>query len=102
MPSQILHTLFGEDVIQAVSSALGSRFGPAAEGFREALLGDYRGAFALGCQGPDIFYHNQMTSPVALEYGTLLHRRAYGTFTAALLSRALPPPPKGGPSPEGG
>ncbi|MDR3160881.1 MAG: hypothetical protein LBU28_04625 [Spirochaetaceae bacterium] len=92
MPSQILHTLFGEDVIQAASSALRVRFGPAAERLRGQLLRDYRGPFALGCQGPDIFYHSQMTVPVALEYGALLHRRAYGTFTAALLSLALPAP----------
>jgi hypothetical protein len=45
--------------------------------------------FALGCQGPDIFYHSQMTRPVGLEYGTLLHRRGYGTFTAALFDLAL-------------
>jgi hypothetical protein len=47
----------------------------------------------LGCQGPDIFYHNQRRKPVALEYGSLLHRRAYGIFTAGLLKMGLPDPP---------
>ena len=70
MPSQILHTLFGEDV---------------AAGLR-LRLPDRRGAFILGCQGPDIFYHNRRTRPVALAYGSLLHRRGYGTFSAHLLA----------------
>jgi hypothetical protein len=34
-----------------------------------------------------------MTRPVALEYGTLLHRRGFGDFAAALLKQALPAPP---------
>jgi hypothetical protein len=54
---------------------------------------DYPTPFILGCQGPDIFYHSQMTRPVALEYGALLHRRGYGIFTATLLKMALPDPP---------
>jgi hypothetical protein len=37
-----------------------------------------------------------MTKPVGLEYGTLLHRRDFGAFTAALLQQALP---KGKPDP---
>jgi hypothetical protein len=72
MPSQILHTLFGEDVI--------------AELYRR----DHHAAFALGCQGPDIFYHSQGRRPVGLEYGTLLHRRGAGDFTAGLLKLGLP------------
>ncbi|MDR1801975.1 MAG: zinc dependent phospholipase C family protein [Treponema sp.] len=66
MPSQLLHVLFGEDVFPNI---------PAA----------HRKAFALGCQGPDIFYHSQERRPVALEYGTLLHRRGAGSFAAELL-----------------
>ena len=65
MPSQLLHVLFGEDVFTKI---------PAA----------HRKAFALGCQGPDIFYHSQGRRPVGLEYGTLLHRRGAGSFTAEL------------------
>ena len=70
MPSQILHTLFGEDVMNGLNS------GPSVND----------GAFVLGCQGPDIFYHNRRTRPVAIEYGSLLHRRGYGTFCAQLLA----------------
>jgi hypothetical protein len=76
MPSQILHTLFGEDVIAGLCSRQGSGFEP--------ISAAYRGIFALGCQGPDIFYHNRRTRPGALEYGALLHRRNYGVFCANL------------------
>ena len=93
MPSQILHTLFGEDVIGAMYPAVHSRFGVVAEKALKKIQMDYRAWFILGCQGPDIFYHSQMTRPVALEYGTLLHRRGYGIFTATLLKMALPDPP---------
>ena len=75
MPSQILHTLFGEDVIAEIYRSIGSRFGLVADKAREKILGSYRAAFTLGCQGPDLFYHNQRSRPVGLEYGTLLHRR---------------------------
>jgi hypothetical protein len=84
VPSQILHTLFGEDVIAGINRVLHSRFDV---GHRLGWTRHF--SFALGCQGPDIFYHNQMTRPVGLEYGTLLHRRGSGSFTAALLHMAL-------------
>lgn len=73
MPSQILHVLHGRAVLARIPSG-------------NALLGDraLEGFFCLGCQGPDIFYHNQRTRPLALEYGSLLHRRGYGSFTAAI------------------
>jgi hypothetical protein len=93
MPSQILHTLFGEDVIGAMYPAIHSRFGIVAEKALKRIQRDYQRPFILGCQGPDIFYHSQMTRPVALEYGALLHRRGYGVFTATLLKMALPDPP---------
>ncbi|MFP3090215.1 zinc dependent phospholipase C family protein [Treponema sp. TIM-1] len=93
MPSQILHTLFGEDVIGAMYPAIHSRFGIVAEKALKKIQIDYQTPFILGCQGPDIFYHSQMTRPVALEYGGLLHRRGYGIFTATLLKMALPDPP---------
>ena len=66
MPSQLLHILFGEDVFPKIPDV-------------------HRKAFALGCQGPDIFYHSQGRRPVGLEYGTLLHRRGTGAFAAELL-----------------
>ncbi|GHV03196.1 hypothetical protein FACS189485_05680 [Spirochaetia bacterium] len=89
MPSQILHILFGEDVIAEIYSRIKGRFAPEAHRALAKISGDYGAAFALGCQGPDIFYHNRQTRPVALEYGTLLHRRSYGDFTAGLLKRGL-------------
>ena len=96
MPSQILHTLFGEDVIAELYRRIDRRFSLAAERALKRVTVNYRGAFALGCQGPDIFYHSQRTRPVALEYGSLLHRRGYGVFTATLLKMGLPDPPPGG------
>jgi hypothetical protein len=79
VPSQILHVLFGEELLAALERNFRCR--PVEEG---CLPG-----FALGCQGPDIFYHSQMTRPVGLQYGTLLHRRGYGTFAAALFDLAM-------------
>lgn len=105
MPSQILHVLFGEDVLRAavaVAAADGGA-GPAAAdlgAFVERTLGEQGGFFRLGCQGPDLFYHNQRTRPVSLEYGTLLHRRGYGAFTADLLRRTMGDTPRSaGPGP---
>jgi hypothetical protein len=80
VPSQILHSLFGEDLLAALDRTLGCR----------PVEGACLDAFALGCQGPDIFYHSQMSLPVGLEYGTLLHRRGYGSCAAALFELALP------------
>ncbi|MDR2247939.1 MAG: zinc dependent phospholipase C family protein [Treponema sp.] len=93
MPSQILHTLFGEDVVMAIYRGLGPHLGIVAGKALEKIQGRYRTAFVLGCQGPDIFYHSQMTRPVGLEYGTLLHRRGAGIFTAGLLKLGLPDMP---------
>ena len=97
MPSQILHTLFGEDIINGLYCRLGkefgARFGALADRAMEKISLDYRSAFVLGCQGPDIFYHNQERRPVGLSYGSLLHRRGYGIFTASLLKMGLPDPP---------
>ncbi|MDR2176580.1 MAG: hypothetical protein LBP20_00875 [Treponema sp.] len=95
MPSQILHVLFGDDVITGIYRSIGARFGLAADRALETIRKDYRTAFALGCQGPDIFYHSQRMRPVGLEYGTLLHRRGAGLFTAGLLQLCLPGPPPG-------
>ncbi len=92
MPSQILHVLFGEDALDRIASAsAGSAAGRFASMLAEAVrAGAPSGAlFALGCQGPDIFYHNQRRRPLSIEYGTLLHRRGYGSFSASLLRRAF-------------
>ena len=93
MPSQLLHTLFGEDVILEISKRMESRFGIIAGKALEKIRDSYWKAFVLGCQGPDIFYHSQGRRPVGLEYGTLLHRRGSGVFTAGLLKTGLPNPP---------
>ena len=86
MPAQILHVLFGQD---ALLRAADTNAKPELASFVTALLAEYGSAFALGCQGPDIFYHSQHLRPVAIQYGTLLHRRGYGSFCVALLARLL-------------
>jgi hypothetical protein len=93
MPSQILHTLFGEDVIAGIYRRIVPRFGIVADKALEKITLIHKKAFALGCQGPDIFYHSQERRPVGLEYGALLHRRGAGIFTAGLLKMGLPDPP---------
>jgi hypothetical protein len=92
MPSQILHTLFGEDVIAEIYRRLVPHFGIVAAKALEKISRNYLQPFFLGCQGPDIFYHSQRLRPVGLEYGTLLHRRGAGIFTAGLLKMGLPDP----------
>lgn len=86
MPAQILHVLFAEDAL-----ARASRSSTFAARAADAVLGDpaVSAAFRLGAQGPDLFYHSQRLRPVAIEYGTLLHRRGYGALSAALLGLAL-------------
>jgi hypothetical protein len=93
MPSQILHILFAGDVIEGIYRIMLPRFGIVAEKAREKIALTYRTSFSLGCQGPDIFYHNRRKKPAGLEYGALLHRRGYGVFTAGLLKLGLPDPP---------
>jgi hypothetical protein len=79
MPAQILHTLFGEDVADELRRRL-----PNATPLCD-IIHEHHAVFMLGCQGPDVLYHNQMTRPVGLEYVSLLHRRDFGNFAAALL-----------------
>ena len=93
MPSQLLHTLFGEDVIYEIYSRMVPRFGIVADKAMDRIQGIHKKAFALGCQGPDIFYHSQGRRPVGLEYGSLMHRRGAGSFAAGLLKLGLPDPP---------
>ena len=72
------------------ASPRGERAGAFLNTVREQIGGNLRNVFALGCQGPDVFYHSQRLRPVALEYGSLLHRLNFGVFSAALLQMALP------------
>ena len=90
MPSQLLHTLFGEDVIIEINRRVEGRTGMDPVNALGKIPETHKKVFALGCQGPDIFYHSQRRRPVGLEYGTLLHRRGAGTFTAGLLKLGLP------------
>ena len=75
MPSQISHILHGLEASVAL-----------APGW-EALA--HSPAFRLGCQGPDIFYHNRRTKPGAFLYGTRLHRRGWGSFLSRFRREAL-------------
>ncbi len=75
MPSQIAHTLTGEAAL--------ARADPAVA--RSILSGPLGPHFRLGCQGPDIFYHNQRTRPLALHYGVLAHRRGFGRLVEGML-----------------
>ena len=91
MPSQVLHTLFGEDLFAKIRRRMisGSDFaaGKVIEKMQDTDA--YRGIFALGCQGPDIFYHSRGRRPVGFEYGSLLHRRGAGAFMAELLELGI-------------
>lgn len=86
MPAQLLHILHGLHVLEDLQ-----RMGPPSLCVLAASLQEasFFPSFCLGCQGPDIFYHNQRTRPVGLEYGSLLHRRGYGAVTAVLLGNAI-------------
>jgi hypothetical protein len=93
MPSQILHILFGEDVVDEIHRRMVPRFGIVADKALEKVKKTLNASFVLGCQGPDLFYHSQRRRPVGLEYGSLLHRRGAGIFTAGLLKMGLPSSP---------
>ena len=70
MPAHISHLLFAEDALREAT--------PDAA----VLLQEGGNLFRLGAQGPDLFYHNQRTRPLALRYGSLIHRRGFGTLVA--------------------
>ena len=70
MPAHFSHLLFAEDALREAT--------PHAE----VLLERAGNLFRLGAQGPDIFYHSQRTRPLALRYGSLIHRRGFGTLVA--------------------
>ena len=75
MPAQITHILIAN---KALENIFGSSEIPSWLVKAEHL-------FNIGCQGPDLFYHNQITRPLAIEYGSLLHRRDYGVFCSKAL-----------------
>ncbi|MDH7483498.1 MAG: zinc dependent phospholipase C family protein [Spirochaetales bacterium] len=86
MPAQVLHILHGLRVLEDLKHQGPPSLRVLAESLQEAT---FFPSFCLGCQGPDIFYHNQRTRPVGLEYGSLMHRRGYGSVTAVLLGEAI-------------
>ncbi len=75
MPSQIAHILLGREAAQSLPEGWALRFSDPA--------------FRLGCQGPDVFYHNRRTKPGAFLYGTRLHRRGWGEFLSRFRREAL-------------
>jgi hypothetical protein len=75
MPSQIAHILLGREAAPSLPAGWFRRFSDSA--------------FRLGCQGPDVFYHNRRTKPGAFLYGTRLHRRGWGEFLSRFRREAL-------------
>jgi hypothetical protein len=73
MPSHVTHLLYAEDILARCMHA--GRLHTLA-------LPPNRSYLVLGAQGPDVFYHNQRRRPTALAYGSLMHRRRYGTAVA--------------------
>lgn len=82
MPSQIAHILAGEGMLEALAPSR-----------RPGMSGEDLAWFRLGCQGPDLFYHNQRTRPSALHFGALAHKRDFGLLmegiTQALVAHDL-------------
>jgi hypothetical protein len=74
MAGQITHILAGEKALERYSPEL-----------QASVLSEQGVLFRLGCQGPDIFYHNQRTKPSGLQYGALAHRRGYGVILEAAI-----------------
>lgn len=70
MPAHISHLLFAEDALREATADA------------EVILEEAGNLFRLGAQGPDLFYHSQRTRPLALRYGSLIHRRGFGTLVA--------------------
>ena len=77
MPAHISHLLFAEDALREATADA------------EVLLEEAGNLFRLGAQGPDLFYHSQRTRPVALRYGSLIHRRGFGTLVAHMARTAV-------------
>ncbi len=74
MPSHIAHMLFGRDAIKSINDKTFN-----------AIIKKESNLFNLGCQGPDIFYHNKRTKPSGIKFGILLHHERYGRFVSNYL-----------------
>jgi len=66
MPAQIAHILFGKELIRICEGLLQEKYGHRFDDPIAKLKSLYSSSFALGCQGPDIFYHSQRRRPVAI------------------------------------
>jgi hypothetical protein len=82
MPAQISHVLAGEAALRLAAPE-------RARLLDEPEMSCAAAWFRLGCQGPDIFYHNQRTKPSGIHYGSLVHRRNYGLLMEGALARYL-------------
>jgi len=89
MAAQISHIIAGEEALDRASGGTGPGSPEGAAAF-----------FRLGCQGPDIFYHNRRTMPSGLHYGALAHRRGFGSLLAGAAA-SLPAAERGSESPSG-
>ncbi len=74
MPSHIAHMLFGRDAIRHSNDKILNK-----------IIEKHPNIFNLGCQGPDIFYHNKRTKPSGIKFGILLHHERYGRFVSNYL-----------------
>ncbi|GEM_PF-568220 len=99
MPAHITHNIFADDVIEKTIQ-LNIQSGQAHNPLTGSLLdrdsgkisGDFGCFFHIGCQGPDIFYHNRRLRPSGLKFGQLLHRRGYGSFVRIFLEKTCEKP----------
>ncbi len=78
MPSHVTHILAGESSLEALPDGAGT-----------SILETCGSWFRLGCQGPDIFYHNQRTRPSGLHFGSLAHRHGYGKMLEGIVAHML-------------
>lgn len=88
MPAQLTHILAGEAILEALPHDSLAPSGEAGKAW-----------FRLGCQGPDLFYHNQRTRPSSLHFGALAHKRDFGVLMEGL-AEALIAQGAAGPDPE--
>jgi len=84
MAAQISHIIAGEEALASADPGLAALYKREGRGSRDAAPW-----FRLGCQGPDIFYHNQRTKPSGLHYGALAHRKNFGLTVQGALASIL-------------
>ncbi len=70
MPSHYTHMIFGSEAARSAGYPV-----------------KHRRWFYLGCQGPDLFLHNQRRKPGSVFWGRSLHRQGYGEFCIRMEQR---------------